>query len=38
MRANSGVPREQRGTYAGLIQKIPYLKELGITAIELLRV
>ncbi len=24
------------GTYAGLIEKIPYLKELGITAIELL--
>ena len=38
MRANSGVPAEQRGTYAGLIQKIPYLKELGITAIELLPV
>ncbi len=37
-RANSGVPTEQRGTYAGLIQKIPYLKELGITAIELLPV
>ena len=38
MRANSGVPAEQRGTYAGLVQKIPYLKELGITAIELLPV
>ena len=38
MRANSGVPVEQRGTYAGLIKKIPYLKELGITAIELLPV
>ena len=38
MRANSGVPSEQRGTYAGLIQKIPYLRELGITAIELLPV
>jgi glycogen operon protein len=25
-----------KGTYAGLIEKIPYLKELGITAIELL--
>jgi len=24
------------GTFAGLIQKIPYLKELGITAVELL--
>ncbi len=37
-RANSGVPAEQRGTYAGLVQKIPYLKELGITAVELLPV
>jgi isoamylase len=37
-RANSGVPADQRGTYAGLVQKIPYLKELGITTIELLPV
>jgi isoamylase len=33
---NSGVATEKRGTYAGLIEKIPYLKDLGITAIELL--
>lgn len=33
---NSGVTPEKRGTYAGLVEKIPYLKELGITAIELL--
>jgi len=33
---NSGVAPEKRGTYAGLIEKIPYLKELGITAVELL--
>jgi isoamylase len=33
---NSGVAPEKRGTYAGLIQKIPYLQDLGITAIELL--
>src|SRR3954454_13130029 len=26
------------GTYRGLIQKIPYLKDLGITAVELLAV
>lgn len=26
------------GTYAGIVEKIPYLKELGITAIELLPV
>jgi isoamylase len=35
---NSGVVPDKRGTYAGLIEKIPYLKELGITAIELLPV
>ena len=33
---NSGVTEKQRGTYAGLIEKIPYLKDLGITAVELL--
>ncbi len=33
---SSGVTH--RGTYAGLIEKIPYLKQLGITAIELLPV
>ena len=33
---NSGVKGATRGTYAGLIQKIPYLRELGITAVELL--
>ncbi len=35
---NSGVPEFKRGTYAGLIEKIPYLKQLGITAVELLPV
>jgi glycogen operon protein len=35
---NSGVPPEKRGTFAGLIEKIPYLKDLGITAVELLPV
>ena len=34
----SGVPAELRGTYAGLIEKIPYLADLGVTAIELLPV
>ena len=33
---SSGVAPELRGTYAGLIAKIPYLKDLGITAVELL--
>ncbi len=35
---NSGVAPERRGTYAGLIEKLPYLKSLGVTAIELLPV
>lgn len=33
---SSGVPEEERGTFAGIIRKIPYLKELGITTVELL--
>ncbi|MEM6425943.1 MAG: glycogen debranching protein GlgX, partial [Cyanobacteria bacterium P01_D01_bin.128] len=33
---NSGVAPQKRGTYAGLIEKIPYLRALGITAVELL--
>ncbi|MCU0958921.1 MAG: isoamylase [Pirellulaceae bacterium] len=37
-RANSGVPPEHRGTFRGVIEKIPYLQELGITAVELLPV
>jgi glycogen operon protein len=35
---NSGLPSEKRGTFLGLIEKIPYLVELGITAVELLPV
>ena len=35
---SSGVASAKRGTYAGLIEKIPYLKDLGITAVELLPV
>jgi isoamylase len=35
---NSGVAARKRGTYAGLIEKIPYLKQLGITAVELMPV
>src|SRR5262249_32946371 len=37
-RANSGVAADKRGTFAGVVEKIPYLKELGITAIELMPV
>jgi len=36
--SSSGVTSQRRGTYAGLIDKIPYLKDLGITAVELLPV
>jgi isoamylase len=35
---SSGVAPEKRGTYAGLIEKIPYLQDLGVTAVELLPV
>ena len=35
---SSGLSPQIRGTYAGLIEKIPYLQRLGITAIELLPV
>ncbi len=35
---SSGVAPDIRGTYAGLVQKIPYLQDLGITAVELLPV
>jgi isoamylase len=38
MHPSSGVPETRRGTYAGLVDKIPYLQELGITAVELLPV
>jgi glycogen operon protein len=34
----SGVATDKRGTYTGFIEKIPYLKDLGITAVELLPV
>jgi isoamylase len=33
---SSHVAARKRGTYAGLVEKIPYLKDLGITAVELL--
>jgi isoamylase len=37
-RANSGVSPANRGTFAGLAEKIDYLKDLGITAVELMPV
>ena len=33
---NSGVHPSRAGTYSGLVEKIPYLKELGITVVELM--
>jgi glycogen operon protein len=33
---SSGIAPAKRGTYAGLIEKIPYLEDLGVTAVELL--
>src|SRR6201997_353412 len=35
---SSGVAPTKRGTYAGLIEKIPYLQDLDISAVELLPV
>jgi glycogen operon protein len=35
---NSGVRAGRRGTFAGLIEKLPYLQDLGVTALELLPV
>ena len=35
---SSGLSESTRGTFAGLIEKIPYLQQLGITAVELLPV
>jgi glycogen operon protein len=35
---NSGVSSKKQGTFAGVLEKIPYLKDLGITAVELMPV
>ncbi len=35
---NSGLPDATRGTYAGLIEKIPYLQQLGVQIVELMPV
>src|SRR4051794_1374732 len=35
---NSGIAPSKRGTYAGLIDKIPYLQDLGISAVGLMPV
>lgn len=36
--SSSGVEKNIRGTYRGVIDKIPYLQKLGITAVELMPV
>lgn len=36
--SSSGLADNVRGTYAGLVEKIPYLKALGVNAVELLPV
>ncbi len=35
---SSGVSEDKRGTFRGLIEKIPYLHDLGVSAVELLPV
>ncbi|MEO1626500.1 MAG: glycogen debranching protein GlgX, partial [Bacteroidota bacterium] len=35
---SSGLPDRLKGTYRGLIEKIPYLQSLGVTAVELMPV
>jgi isoamylase len=35
---NSGVAPAKRGAYAGVVEKIPYLSRLGVTAVELMPV
>lgn len=37
-RANSGVAEHRRGTFRGIIDKIPHLRQLGVTVVELLPV
>jgi isoamylase len=36
--SSSGISPAKRGTYAGVVEKIPYLEDLGITAVEFLPV
>lgn len=35
---SSGIDDQLRGTFSGVVEKIPYLQELGITAVELMPV
>jgi len=36
--STSGIPAQNRGTFAGVVDKIPYLQNLGVTAVELMPV
>ncbi|MBQ9590421.1 MAG: hypothetical protein IJR29_09580 [Butyrivibrio sp.] len=36
--SGSGISISKRGTFSGIIEKIPYLKELGVTTLELMPV
>lgn len=38
MNPNSGVGPDSRGTFKGVVEKIPYLRDLGVTAVELMPV
>ncbi|WP_050008048.1 alpha-amylase family glycosyl hydrolase [Butyrivibrio sp. WCE2006] len=33
---SSGIELKKRGTYKGIIEKIPYIKSLGVTAVEIM--
>lgn len=35
---SSGISQQNRGTFEGVVEKIPYLRELGVTAVELMPV
>jgi len=35
---SSGIPEDKKGTYAAIVDKIPYLKNLGVTAVEIMPV
>src|SRR5438552_15254536 len=35
---SSGIAGTKRGSFAGLMEKFPYLRELGVTAVELMPV
>ena len=36
--SDPSVPPDRRGTFAGVVDKIPYLKDLGVTVVELMPV